>query len=107
MTSKQMELPFPPFIEELKKTILDEAKEVVFGDREKSYDHPNRNFERTAAMLNGLLGEKLKAPITPTEVALVMIVLKLSREQHSHQRDNLVDIAGYAQCAARCIGEDQ
>jgi hypothetical protein len=90
----------------VKPTILDEAALHVFGDREKAYDHPSRNFEATAKIWNGILAYKLNAPITAEEVALLMVGVKLARESHRHQRDNLVDAAGYIECAARCIKED-
>ena len=35
----------------------------------------------------------------PADVAMMQILLKLSREGHKHGRDNLTDIAGYARCA--------
>jgi len=97
--------PFPKC--GVKPTILDEAASIVFGDREKAYDHPSRNFESTAKIWNGILAYKLNASITPEEVALCMVGLKLARESHRHSRDNLVDAAGYIECAARCVGEDE
>ena len=36
------------------------------------------------------------------EVAMFMILLKLSRETHQKKRDNSVDIAGYARCLDIC-----
>jgi hypothetical protein len=89
-----------------KSTVLDDAAKIVFGDREKAYDHPSRNFEATAKIWNGILQAKLTGPISAKEVALMMVGLKLARESHRHSRDNLVDAAGYVECAARCIKED-
>ena len=34
--------------------------------------------------------------VTPEQVALCMVAVKISREVHRPKRDNLVDIAGYA-----------
>ena len=34
--------------------------------------------------------------ITPNQVALAMIALKITRQMHANKRDNWVDIAGYA-----------
>jgi hypothetical protein len=35
-------------------------------------------------------------PVSPMQVALCLIQLKVAREVHAPKRDNLVDIAGYA-----------
>jgi hypothetical protein len=40
----------------------------------------------------------LTAPITPRQVALMMIGVKLAREVNTPKRDNLLDIAGYVKC---------
>jgi hypothetical protein len=47
---------------------------------------------RTAKFWSEILG----LPVTPEQVALCMIAVKMSREVNAHKRDNLVDIAGYA-----------
>ena len=36
--------------------------------------------------------------VTAREAMLCMVGVKMSREVHRHKRDNLVDIAGYAEC---------
>jgi hypothetical protein len=90
------------------ETILDEAKRLVFGNREEDYDHPKHNGERFAALMNAYYGAKLGvlAPFAPKDYAIVMILAKLTREQFAHRRDNLVDIAGYAEVLARIEGDD-
>ena len=90
------------------ETILQEAQRIVMGDREGAYDHPSRNFERTAELLTAVLKGKLapSATISLQDVALIMIMLKVARQIHKHGRDNLVDIAGYTECLARIMGED-
>lgn len=75
------------------KTILQEADEIVSGDRQKDYGHPLDNFERIAALWEPILG----IDITPEEVGACMIALKLSRLVATpDHRDSIVDIAGYA-----------
>jgi hypothetical protein len=78
-------------------TICDEAKGLVYGPREEAYAHPADDFGRTAAMWSAILGHY----VSPETVGLCMIAVKLSRECHKHKRDNLVDIAGYAETVQR------
>jgi len=74
-------------------SILTEAQGLVHGDRQQSYGHPYADFSRTAAMWSAILG----VPVEPEQVGLCMIAVKLSRECNRHKRDNLTDIAGYAE----------
>lgn len=75
-------------------SILDEAK-AVLADRRARVDDPQGNFARIAAIWSVVFGH----PVTPKQVALAMIGVKLGRECYRPWRDNLVDLAGYAQCA--------
>ena len=76
--------------------ILDEAKNVVYS-RQASYGVPEDNFATTAELWSAYLG----TPIRPEDVGMMMILLKVARERYQHKKDNLVDIAGYAECVAR------
>lgn len=80
------------------ESVLSEAQRIVDGQRQGDYGSPEDNFARIAAMWSVLLGVE----ISPRKVALCMIALKLARDTHQAKRDNLVDIAGYAQCAHTC-----
>jgi hypothetical protein len=84
---------------------LEEALELTSGDRQASYGHPLQDFSRTAGLWTSLLGTKLLQPITPEEVALCMVCLKLSREMNKHKQDNLIDIAGYINCLDMILKE--
>jgi hypothetical protein len=53
------------------------------------------DFSRTAKIWSGILAEKLTEDITAEEVGLLMVGLKISREQNKHKDDNLIDGAGY------------
>lgn len=81
-----------------KWTVLDEAKSLVHGDRGQSYGHPKEDFHTTARLWNAYLGRRFGVScLDAQDVAMLMILLKVSREAHRHKRDNLVDIAGYAE----------
>lgn len=72
-------------------TILEEAQNLIQGDRRDDYGPVEESFLRIASIWTGVLGR----PVSPQQVALCMIGLKLYREANTHKRDNLVDIAGY------------
>lgn len=87
------------------ETIAEEASRIVYGDREQTYDDPYSNFQRIAHMWTGTLLKKL-APgmqITARDVAVCMVQVKVAREAHKPQRDNRVDIIGYALCLDRIV----
>jgi hypothetical protein len=87
-----------------KTTILDKAKELVYGERNRVYGHPLRDFTKQAAMMSAVLASKLKEPISPQEIPLLMICVKLSRlEQTPGHLDSLIDIAGYCATAEMCL----
>lgn len=80
------------------ENILDEAKRLVLGGRQEDYGKPERNFGTIASMWNAFLGARKEpsSPITETDVALMMCLLKVARQANRPKRDNLVDLAGYA-----------
>lgn len=77
------------------ENILQEADRLTSGDRRKQYGHPRDQFGRLAKLWSVVLGVE----ITPMQVALCLIQLKVSRQMNGHHRDSLVDIAGYARTA--------
>jgi hypothetical protein len=79
------------------ETILEEAQRLVYGDRHEAYGHPADDYGRTALMWSAILGVE----VTAKQAALCMCAVKISREVRQPARDNLVDLAGYAACAAR------
>lgn len=79
-------------------SILSEADAIAGEDRSRDYGHPLINHQRIASIWNVQLGPILSRPITPREVALMMVGLKLAREVNTTKRDNLVDAAGYIKC---------
>lgn len=81
----------------ISQTILEEAQEIIHGERNKHYGEPAKNHGTTAELMNVFLKRKygLLNYITADDVCWFNIFQKISREAHSPQRDNLVDIAGY------------
>lgn len=85
------------------QTILTEAEALVYGDRQGDYGHPRQDFTRTALLWTGVLMHKLAEGehITPEDIALCMVQVKISREVNKPKRDNRVDGAGYLLCLDR------
>ena len=68
------------------------AAELVTGDRQATYGDPLISLNRIASLWGSLIGVDL----TPRQVAHMMILLKVSRDQATPNADNEVDICGYA-----------
>jgi len=84
------------------ETICQEADRVVSGEKRDSYGSVEQSFEAIAKAWNLLLHIDF---IDAHDVAMMMIMLKVLRENHSAKRDNLVDICGYAKCASLLTNE--
>ena len=77
--------------------LLEEAKMLINGPRAEQYGSALINHERIATIWNVLLQQKLLSKITPEEVTMMMIGLKLARlSQDVDQNDTWIDIIGYA-----------
>ena len=75
-------------------TLLEKVKSIT-QERQQHYGSPLANFTEIAKRWS----LTLKTPVTPAQVALCMIDLKISRLSHnSTHADSLLDIIGYANC---------
>lgn len=84
-------------------TILEEANDIIYGDREKTYGHPAKNIKAIAAQWTLYLEQKYGhlvsnaafIQLTAEDVCYMMADLKKCRQMNHAKRDNLVDGAGY------------
>lgn len=82
-----------------KETITDEAYRTVYSSRRKAYGGALDNFEHTAGQWSAGLRNKLKEPLTAEDVALMMMLFKISRLFISpNHHDSKVDVVGYDLC---------
>lgn len=80
---------------DLPPSMLDEAKKLVYGQRQADYGPALKNFQDIADIWTVVLG----VPVTPKQVSLCMIGLKMARVAKSpDHRDSWIDIAGYVAC---------
>lgn len=84
-----------------KTHILVKAMEAVYKNQGLGYGHPADNFADIASMWSIVIGIE----ITPRQVGLCMIVTKICREKTSHNLDNFIDIAGYAEATMQALVE--
>jgi hypothetical protein len=81
------------------QSISEEARSLVFGDRNEAYGHPVEDFTKTAGFWTVYKG----VAFTPEDVAMMMVLVKASRQMFRPKRDNTVDGCGYLECLERII----
>lgn len=74
------------------KSILDEAKDIRSNSRQSDYGDAVANFENISKIASLITGKGL----SPYDCVAVQIALKLCRQGFHRKRDNMVDLAGYA-----------
>lgn len=76
-----------------KNDILDKAKTIINGERQGTYGNAEDNFASIAAFWSTYLN----TPIDSTDVAIMMILMKVARNSSGvYKDDNYIDICGYA-----------
>lgn len=80
--------------------VLKKADAIAGGNRARDYGHPRDNFRRIADLWDAYIANQPGefVHITPQDVAAMMILMKIARQQHTPKDDNLIDIAGYTKC---------
>jgi hypothetical protein len=89
---------------------LEKALELVGGERARTHGDKYINHSKIAALWNAYLRNAGSAvELDPTDVALMMALLKIARTQSggAHNEDNYVDLAGYAGVAAETAAIDR
>lgn len=97
--------------------ILEEVEKILSGARRKDYGTPKESFKRIADYWNAYLCHKrdlvdrsaheedlpyefLRGMYLDThDVAMMMVLFKIAREENSHTHDSCVDIIGYTALA--------
>lgn len=83
--------------------ILQKAHSLIYGDRQSDYGSALKNFQDIADQWSVTFG----IPVTPDQVAICMIQVKLARLMKSPDHlDSWVDVAGYAGCKQKMIDGD-
>lgn len=78
-----------------RKQILETAEQYINGPRAHDYGSARDNFTRIGAMWSNIL--QMEKLITPEQVALMMVAIKISRlAENPDHLDSWIDIAGYA-----------
>ena len=86
-----------------KEEILAEASRIISRDRNLSHGDAFQNHAEIAEFWNIFLDKKLQpmASITAEDVALMMVLMKISRNTQGKKNnfDNFIDMCGYAEIA--------
>jgi uncharacterized protein DUF6378 len=83
----------------LRSELLDEAKNLVTGDRNNAYGPPHQDFQRTAEAANAYGYRGPHGPLEAHDIAILVSLVKISRLMWTPgKRDSWVDLAGYAAC---------
>lgn len=72
-------------------TVAVDAIRLVDEDRNEQYGPPEQNLQRIAEMWSSYLGHR----VTKEDVALMMVLVKISRSKAGYSRDNAVDGVAY------------
>lgn len=86
-------------VRESRRTLSDQALDLINGPRQDAYAAPEVNLARIGFMWAGLLD--LPEPIPAWRVALLMEALKTARAWHSPTDDSCVDGVGYWELVVR------
>lgn len=98
-----------------RENILNTARNLTCGDREKSYGDPVDNLGDTADLWTAYLIAKHRGTtldentfrLTAEDVAWMNVLIKAARSFKSLKDDNYIDAAAYAAIAGECRAEEE
>jgi hypothetical protein len=77
---------------------MDQPEHIeILNERQADYGDAGHNHRRIAALFSAYLGTHISAH----DVAILMILVKVSRAKAGRREDNYTDMAGYAEIARR------
>ena len=83
------------------------AAAILDGDRQRQNGDKIKNHQNIADHWNAYLGDRLASPLTPKDVALMMVEFKIARTKlGEHNPDDYQDMIGYAGIAFECADDD-
>ncbi len=85
---------------------LEQAQQLINGDRKSDYGDAYLNHQRIADLWTIYLSRSAAIELSPTDVAVMMMLLKIARVMNQHKDDSYVDICGYAALAAEMSQND-
>lgn len=95
--------------EPAQKSVLDQAREIIYGDREKTYGRPQVNLQSIADFWTTYLQRRavvtgVNDTVTINDVCQMMVLLKTARLLNDPTHlDSLIDQAGYVALQERCV----
>lgn len=98
--------------EKIRQQILEEAVNIVTGERQEQYGKPEDNFATIADMWNAYIersrqSKKALWHLNARNVADMMILMKVARLAAGGTRDSYVDVAGYAACGGEILEKEK
>ena len=88
-----------------RQEVLEAAKALVYGDRNRDYGDPVQNHTNIGRVWGGILGTE---PVPPALVAAMLAGVKLARLGYTlDHEDSWVDLAGYAAIGAECATSEE
>ena len=78
----------------MKKSIFLEAEEIVNNrseEKERQYGPFTEGMQRAAKIASAATGKN----ITTSDMYMMLVALKLSRQSYNHKKDNLLDAIAY------------
>ena len=110
LTGTPTDTPTETYTPTTRAEILDAAKAIVTGDREKQYGKPEDNFAVIARFWEVYLSERCtdggaEVTLNPDDVAMLMTLMKVARIMTgTFKGDSYIDACGYLACAAEIAG---